>query len=107
MGTSNFSNRNVQNGSSLNTLINLQQVIHKDSIVTINDERTYQNNFSEEISSHTNPADIIDHECDDSVINLINIEEEVCFTCIHSTNETNDIYNKYDYNISKKYSNPF
>ena len=47
--------------------------------------------MSEEISSQLNSAEIFDHECDESGINLVNTEEELDFTCIHSTNETNNI----------------
>ena len=34
-----------------------------------------QNNISEEILSHQNSAEIIDHMCDDNGINLANAEE--------------------------------
>ena len=47
--------------------------------------------MSERISYYQISAEIIDHACDDSGINLVNIEEEVDVTCIHSTNETNNI----------------
>ena len=42
-----------------------------ESSVTINDEIPYQNHMSEETSSLQNSAEIIDHACDDSGINLL------------------------------------
>ena len=52
MGNSNPPNRNVQIGIQFNKLINLQKVTDNDSINTIKDERTDQNNISEEVSSY-------------------------------------------------------
>ena len=65
----------------------------------MNEERTYQNNISEDISSHKNSADIINHACDDSGINVVNTEEEVDFTCIHSNDENNGISMNDDDNL--------
>ena len=90
-GTSIFTRSNVQNDSSLNTLINLKKVTYTEPSVSINDEKTDQNHISEEISSHQNPAEIIDHAYDGSGINLENTEKEVDLTCIRYTNKTNDI----------------
>ena len=72
IGMSNFPHRNVQNENSFNTLINLQKIIYTKSSVSINDETTDHNNMSEEISSHQNYAEIIDHACDNSGITLVN-----------------------------------
>ena len=96
IGTSNFTHSNVQNDSSLNTLINLQKVMDKEPNVSINYEKTDQNHIGEDISSHQNPAEIIDHAYDDSGINLVNTEDEVHFTCIRYKNKTNDISKNYD-----------
>ena len=52
LGNPNFPHSNVKSGISFNTFITSQQVINTESIVSINDERTCQNNISEEISSH-------------------------------------------------------
>ena len=45
--TLNFSHSNVQNDSPFHTLITFQKVIDTDSSVSINDERTDENNRSE------------------------------------------------------------
>ena len=55
-----------------------------------------------EIWSHQNSAEMIDHACDDSGINLVNTEEEVDPTCIHSTNVNNYTSMNSD-DISHKY----
>ena len=73
IGTSKFTHRNVQNGSLFNKLITLQRVIiDTESSVGINNEIIDQNHITEEISFHQNLAEIIDHACDDSGINLAN-----------------------------------
>ena len=58
------------------------------------------NNTSEEISSHINSAEVIDHTYDYNGINLINAEEEADVTSIHYINVTNDISMSYDDNLS-------
>ena len=45
-----------------------------DSIPSTNDEILDENNTSEEISSHLNSAEVIDHACDDNGIDLLNRE---------------------------------
>ena len=47
-------------------------------------------NASEAIATHQNSTGVIDHSCDDNVINLINREEEADATSIQSINWTND-----------------
>ena len=74
---------------------------------SINDKITDGNNTSEEISSHRNPAEVIDHTCDDNGSNLLNIEEEADLSSIHSINATNDISMNYDDNLIHKYYAPF
>ena len=65
-------------------------------------------NISEGILSNQNSAETIGYACDDSVINLVKTEElEVDFTCIDSTNKTNDIYMHDDGNYFHKYYSPF
>ena len=59
------------------------------------------------LSSNQNPAEIIDHACDDNIINLVNIEEEADVAYIHAINETNDIYMNDDGNYIHKYYAPF
>ena len=49
IGTPNFPHRNVQYGSSFNTLINLQKLIDTESTVSINDDITDKNIMSEGI----------------------------------------------------------
>ena len=66
-----------------------------------------ENNISEEIYSHENLAQIIDHTCDNNGINLLNIEEEVDFTSIHSINKTNDTSTNDDGKEIHKYYAPF
>ena len=73
IGNSNLTRINMHNIGSLNKLINLQKETDKESSTTINDEITDDNNTSEEISRHKNPAEFIDHTCDDNDINLLNI----------------------------------
>ena len=48
-------------------------------------------------------AEIIDHVCDDSGINLVNTEEEADVIYISSKNRTNDIYMNYDGNYLHKF----
>ena len=57
-------------------LINSLIIKKKDKypIVSTNDKITDKNNISEEISSHRNSAEIIDHKCDDNEINSVNKE---------------------------------
>ena len=63
------------------------------------------NTTSEEISSHKNSAEVIDHTCNDDGINLLNKEEELDGTYIHSINATNDIFtNNYDNHTHKYYA---
>ena len=65
------------------------------------------NNASEEIASHQNSTGVIDHTCDDNVINLLNTEEEADVTSIQYINETNDISMNYDENVIHRYYVPF
>ena len=77
------------------------------SSVSIDDEKMDQNNTSEEISSHQNSAEIIDHKCDDNGFNLLNTEEEAGVTSINSINGNNDISMNDDKNYIHKYYAPF
>ena len=63
----------------------------------------YENNISEQISSHQNPAEVIDHLCDDNGINELNTEEEEDVTYINLINSTNYIYMNDDDNFIHKY----
>ena len=47
----------------------------KESSTIINDEITDDKNTSEEISSHQNSAEVIDHTCDDNGNDPLNAEE--------------------------------
>ena len=107
IGTSNLPYSNVQNDSSFNTLVTLQKVTDTVSSVSINNERKYGNNISEEISSHKNSVEIFHHTCYDNGINLVNKEEEADFTSIHYINANNDIYMNDDDNYIHKYFAPF
>ena len=42
----------------------------------INNEKIDEKNISEEISSHTISAKVIDNTCDDNIKNILNKEEE-------------------------------
>ena len=63
----------VKNDIPFNTLIALliNKIIDAESSIRINDERTDEKNISEEISSHQNSAQILDHTCDYNIINLV------------------------------------
>ena len=88
-----------------NTLIILQRLIDRESNVIINGEILDDNNISEEISSHKNPAEINDHICDENGMNLVNTEEESDVTPIHYIKATNYIsMNDDDTYINKYYS---
>ena len=78
-----------------------------DSITSINDKINDDNNTSEEISSHKNSAELIDHTCDDNGINLLNTEEESNITSIQSINGNNYISMNDDENFIHKYYTPF
>ena len=66
-----------------------------------------ENNISKEISCHQNSEKFIDHIYDDNGEQLLNTEEEVDVTSIHSFNTT-DYINMKDYdNIIHKYYAPF
>ena len=93
---------NVQNDIQFNTLVTLQKKIDTESSVVINDERMDENNISEKQLSHQNPSEIIDHTLDNNEINLVNKEEEVDFTYIHSIYITNDICMNDDENYIHK-----
>ena len=67
-------------------------------------DKTYIN---EQISSHHNPAEVIDHTCDDNGNNLLNTEEETDVTSINYINATNDISMIDDGNVIHKYYAPF
>ena len=103
----NFLCINVQTEISFTTLINLQKETDTESSIGINDEIVDEINISEEISLHQNPAEVIDHTCDDNVKKLLNTEEEVYPTPIDSINATNGISMKYDENLIHKYYAPF
>ena len=107
VGTSNLHHINVQDYSPFNSCITSQKVIDIESSFSINYERTYQKNISEEISSHQNSKEIIEHACDNNGINLVNTQEEAGVTCIHAINETNDISVNDDDNYIQKYYAPF
>ena len=85
----------------------MQKVRNTESNININDEIMDENNISEEILSHTNPAEIIDHTCDDNGINLVNTEEEAIVTSIHSINAPNNISMNADDNVIHKHYAPF
>ena len=51
----------------------MQKETDTESSNIIIDEITDDNNTSEEILSHQNSAELIDHTCDYNVINLLNI----------------------------------
>ena len=93
---------NVYNKSSFNTLITLKKETDVDSIISINYERMYESNISEEISSHQNSAEVIDHTCDDNGNFLLHIEEEADIILINSINAANDISMKNDDNFIYK-----
>ena len=50
---------------------------------------------------------MIDHTFNDNANNLLNNEQEVDFTSIHSINATNDISMNDDENLIHKYNAPF
>ena len=66
---------NIQKDSPFNTLIALQKEKYTYYSVSINDEIINENNISEEIPSHQNPVEVIDHTCDYNGNNLLNTEE--------------------------------
>ena len=76
MRTLNFPSTNILKVSSFNTFIIELKVIDPGSTISINDERTYQNNTSDNISTHVNPEKIIDHACDYSWSNLVNTKKK-------------------------------
>ena len=55
---------NIHKKNSKNKLISLKKETDAESSTSINDEITYYNNTSEEISCHQNSAEVIDHTCD-------------------------------------------
>ena len=57
----------------LDKVITLQKETDTESSTRINDEIMDDNNTSEEISSHQNSAEVIDHKYDDNGINLLSI----------------------------------
>ena len=59
-----------------------------------------ENNISEEISSHHNSEELIDHTYDDNEKNLLDTEEEADVTSINSINATNDVSINDDGNLS-------
>ena len=62
-----------------------------------------ENNINEVISCYRNPAEVIDHICDDNGNNLFNTEEEADSKSIHSINVNNDTNIKDDDNFIHKY----
>ena len=77
------------------------------SVISINNEIIIDNNTSGEISSNQNSADVIDDTCDDNGNNLLNTEEEVDLTSIHSINGTNYISMNDNDNFIHEYYAPF
>ena len=69
----------------------------------INNEIIDEKNISEEISSHQNSSEVIDHTCDENGINLLNTEEEADFASINSINTTHYISMNGDDNFIHKY----
>ena len=69
----------------------------------INDGIMDENNISEEIPFHKNSAEIIDHTCDDNVINLFHTDEEASVKSIDSINATNVISMNDDDNFIHKF----
>ena len=66
---------NVQKDSPSNTLLDLQKEKYTYYSVSINDEIINENYISEEIPSHQNPVEVINHTCDHNGNNLLNTEE--------------------------------
>ena len=66
-------------------------------------------NLSEELSSHHNSAELIDHTCYYNGFCLLNTEEEGYVTSMHSINATYDISISIDFydNFILKYYAPF
>ena len=89
--TSNFIYPSLNNFSSSNKIINLPKIIDTESIFCLNRQIAVLNDINEDNSYHKISSEITDHACDDIGLNLDNTEEEVNVTCIHSTNETNNI----------------
>ena len=83
----------------------MQTETDTESSISINNEIIYENNISEEISSHHNSAEVIDQTCYENGNNLLKTEEEVYVTSIHYIIENNNIYmNNYDSLIHKYYA---
>ena len=97
---------NINTKISLNKLITLQKETDTESINIINDEIMDDNNTSEEISSHQNSVEVIDHKCDDNGKKL-NTVEEADVTSIHSINVANNISMNDDDSSIQKYYAPF
>ena len=74
-----------------------------ESSININYEIVDEKYTSEEILSHQNSEELIDHTCDDNGNNLLNKEEEADITSIISINATNNIAMKDDENFINKY----
>ena len=70
MGNSNIPRINAHNERSSNELVTFQKETDTDSSTSINEENMDDNTAREEISSHKNPTETIDHTCDDNGINL-------------------------------------
>ena len=71
MVNSNLLRINVQPKSSFNTIITLKTETYTESSVSINNATIDEKYISEEISSHNNSAEVIDHTCDDNGNNLL------------------------------------
>ena len=74
VGNSNLPHINVQTGSSSDTFITVKTEIDTGSSISINNETIDENNISEEIPSHHNSAEVIDHTRDENGNNLLNYE---------------------------------
>ena len=92
---------------SSNKKVTFQKETDTVSSTSINEENMDESNAIEEMSSNHNSIGVIDHTCDENVINLLNTEEEAYFTSIKSVNGTNDMsMNDYEKCIHKCYA-PF
>ena len=73
----------------IHSLLYKQKLIQSQLFVSI--MKQFIKNTSEQISSHQNSAELIDHTCDDNGYNVLNSEKEADVTSIHSINATSEI----------------
>ena len=107
MKNSNLPRINVQTNISFNTLLTLQKWTDTELIISTNNGIIDENNITEEISSHHNSEEVIDHTLDENGNILINTEEETDVTSIHFINATIDISTNDDETFIYKYYTPF